>query len=219
MKKLAMALLVAGVCAAPSLAQAEMTPYVRVAGGLGMANDSKEEYGGDLTGEAEFDSGLVLEGAFGVKIDMFRVEAAVGYQSNDVDKFKDADGTVQDMDDMDGYSETGSIKSYMINGYADFDMDGISPYVMAGMGIANVGGKVTYEDGDGDYFKATFGDQGVFAWQVGAGVGVKATDNITVDLGYRYFATSDITYERVDGKDLTFDCATSNIMLGMRYAF
>ena len=106
----------------------------------------------------EMDSGLAIEGAFGIKTGRFRVEAAVGYQSNQVGKFTfngnyyntllDDKGKL-DLTIYDGLTGspeaihnekwTYSIQSYMVNGYVDFnDECKISPFLMAGIGIANI---------------------------------------------------------------------------------
>jgi len=150
---------------------------------------------------------LALEGAFGVRTDMFRVEAAVGYQTNDVKDDGDED-----------MSYSAAIRSYMVNGYADFDMDGgITPFVTGGVGLANVETKI--HDGTIGEWEEMSLSQDVFAWQVGAGVGVKASDNITVDLLYRYFATSDVVFAEDGDDEWKYTVATSKLMLGMRYSF
>lgn len=54
-----------------------------------------------------------------------------------------------------------------------------------------------------------------FAWQLGAGVGYRAAEHFTLDLGYRYLATSDV--EVLEGS--SYPCASSRNMLGARYDF
>ena len=68
-------------------------------------------------------------------------------------------------------------------------------------------------------------DKSVFAWQVGAGVGIKASEHVVVDLGYRYFQTANIAVDNmalipehgVGPVDLTR--SGSNILAGVRYNF
>ena len=56
---------------------------------------------------------------------------------------------------------------------------------------------------------------GAFAWQLGAGVGVKVAERTTLDLGYRYLKPNSFdTHGLGDGK---LEC--HNIMLGLRYQF
>ncbi len=87
---------------------------------------------------------------------------------------------------------------------------------MAGIGIANIQNKDTYlgiTNGGATVFGTS---NGVFAWQIGAGFGVKASENITIDLAYRYFAAPDS--EGV-AEDRIVDVSTSNFLLGARYSF
>jgi opacity protein-like surface antigen len=78
---------------------------------------------------------------------------------------------------------------------------GFSPYVMAGIGLANA----SWNTPDGTT------DDSVFAWQAGAGIGFKASDKVTVDLGYRYFTTRDLNFY-----GFLYSAASSNILAGIR---
>jgi opacity protein-like surface antigen len=191
MKKLILPLLVAGCFTLPSLAQAETNPYVSISGGLGMMTDSTVNGAEDWVG---YESGYLVNAAIGLKADYGRLEAEIGYHSNDIDTW-DGDPAIP--------GSNISIWSFMANGYFDYNMNDseISPYIMVGLGYANVTG----DDGS-----VTF-DDGVFAWQAGAGVGFKAADRVTIDVGYRYFATSDADL----GSDV-FSIASHNILAGMR---
>jgi len=196
MKKLLMTLLVAGMWAAPAYAAG---PYVSASAGLGLLGNSDLKGVVEVKDFVEYDSGLVLNGAVGYDADMVRGEFAVGYQSNGVEK---VGGYAIDDSDV-------SILSFMANAYVDFDMKDadVTPYLMAGLGLASV----DISDDGGDDFEA----KSVFAWQIGAGIGIKAADNLTVDLGYRYFVPSDV---EINGGD-KITLASSNIMLGLRYGF
>lgn len=203
MKKLAMALLVAGICAAPSMASAETTSYVSISAGAGVMNNSDVDLESGAVWVAsdhdvEYGTAFAFEGAFGVKQDMFRGELAIGYQSQDVEKLFDTNVSGVDV----------SLLSFMANGYADFDMDGgVAPYLMGGIGFATVDVSVD----------SVSADATPFAWQVGAGIGVKASETITVDLGYRYMATADVEVDGDVYDSVSF--STSKVLLGMRYSF
>lgn len=203
MKKLALSLLAAGVIAAPSLASAA-EPYVSFSAGMGFMHNTDIKADGEKFNDAlEYKTGYALEGALGMQMEMFRVELAGGYQSNKIDAFFDLD-----LDEAE--EESVSVISVMANGYADLDMsDQIAPYVMAGAGMAfaemslDVEGEEPMSESDS-----------AFAWQVGAGIGVQASEQIAVDLGYRYFATADLTLDDTKAK-----LDSSKLMLGMRYSF
>jgi len=133
-------------------------------------------------------SGLALNGAIGYNFGSTRLEGAVGYQKHD---FNDAD-------------EDLSLLTVMANVYYDFGKESnIRPYIMGGAGMAHVNMSWTDENED------------VFAWQVGAGLGIKVAKNTTLDLGYRYLKPGKFDSHGLgDGK---VEC--HNIMLGLRYQF
>ena len=238
MKKMSLmlALLGAGILSVPLRASA-VTPYVRTSCGVGLMNNVEYRFlQKDGVETDEMDSGLAIEGAFGIKTGRFRVEAAVGYQSNEVGKFT-FNGNYYNtlLDDQDhpdptiydgltGSPEaihnekwTYSIQSYMVNGYVDFnDECKISPFLMAGIGIANIQNKEKYLGISDGGATVTGTSNGVFAWQVGAGVGVKASDAVTIDLAYRYFAALDAEGFAADRE---VHVSTSNFLLGARYSF
>jgi len=204
MKKIGLALLVAGLMGSPAIASAN-EPYVSVSAGLGMMHDSDLSLAsgyvwdtGYTGADAKYDTGYALEAALGMKMDKFRAELALGYQSSEMNEYSG-----RDVNNVDA-----SVFSVMANGYADFEMEGFSPYVMAGLGYANI------DISTGYYGSSISTDESAFAWQVGVGVGVQATDEVIVDFGYRYFQTSDVDFAYI-----TSSVASSKLMVGMRYAF
>lgn len=184
--------MVVGLCSVPSLSHAAANPYVSVSGGLGLMNNSSEDGFDDAM---EYNTGYLVNGAVGLKGDHGRIEAEVGYHRNGVDSYY---GSPQSDTDV-------SVWSFMANGYLDYDMkdQGIAPYVMAGIGLADASIQSETEE---------YGDT-VFAWQVGAGVGIRATENVAVDVGYRYFKPSDVSW---DGS--TYSLGSHNILAGIRYS-
>jgi len=89
-------------------------------------------------------------------------------------------------------------------GYQVNDLDSISG--VPGGGPANV----SFDYGDG-----TSDDDTVLAYQLGAGVGFTGMPNVVIDLGYRYFATTDFTPE----DPLSFTIGICNIVVGVRFDF
>jgi opacity protein-like surface antigen len=158
-------------------------PYVSGSIGLGLEGNAVFD-GGDF----KLDNSAVFNGAIGCNLKPVRVELGVGYQQHaytDHPEWADL-----------------SFTTVMANGYYDFDMgSGLSPYVTAGAGIADVNTADNYVD------------QTVFAWKVGAGVGVKLASNVTFDLGYQYLSPeglSSVIHEKVNW-------AGHNILAGIRY--
>ncbi|WP_287373902.1 outer membrane beta-barrel protein [Prosthecochloris sp.] len=177
------------------------TPYVSASAGLAFLRDSDIEEGGVTTEEAiEYETGFALNGALGLDGGMYRIEGAVGYQVNDWD---DVNG-IELADNVDAEV---SILSFMANGYLDIEMpvSMVTPYLTAGVGVANVDIEA-FDESD---------DDTVFAYQFGAGVGIDAMPNVMLDLGYRYFATGDVS----PADDVEVSIASHNIMAGVRVNF
>ena len=176
-------------------------PYLGINAGVTSTVDSDVSAEGITVEDVfSFDSGYAVGGALGYKIGMGRIEAELGYKSADLDK-----ATVL------GYSLTASdgekisVLSLMANGYIDFDASpAVKPYLMGGIGMANI----TLEDNTDDL------DDTVFAYQVGLGLGFALNDRFTLDLGYRYMGTADPTF---DGVDVTY--ASHNVLAGLRFNF
>ncbi|NTU68851.1 MAG: porin family protein [Chlorobiaceae bacterium] len=209
MKKKLIALILAGICATPTFAQAATTPYVSANCGLGFAQSTNVSVGSDTyNGAISYKTGGLLTdgpigGAVGLKSDFYRVEAAVGYQQFSADTIT---GMTVDR------SDKVSIWTYMVNAYFDDEMKGsnLIPYIMGGIGAATVKPQGTNLAGS---------SESVFAWQVGAGIGLKATNNLVVDLGYRFVNPSPYQVTVPAYGNAEFTAGTSNILLGMRYNF
>ncbi len=168
----------------------------------------------EIDSDIEFDPGVNAAFALGYDVGSYfshdletggRIEFELGYSLNDVDRVDDPGRVLR---------ESGGdveVISLMLNSYADFRIDSpLVPYVTAGLG----GAQVTFNDlGIDD------NDDTVFAWQVGAGLSYPAFEHLIVDLGYRYFATSDIKFEALDGSRIETEYDSHNITLGMRVPF
>ncbi len=231
MKKTALSLLAAGVIAFPALSSAAEVPYFGVSAGVGLVHNSDAESGNfEYKDILEYEKGYALEAALGRKAGMYRGEVAIGYSTNDADKFFDKDmndiedavqetleswGLEENISDMD---ITVSVLSVMANGYADFELSRfLTAYLMGGLGYAYVDAELSFTVTDGtEKLEMEYSDNGknAFAWQLGTGIGLKVTDWLDVDLGYRYFATDDV--EIADAK---IEYSSSRVMLGMRYNF
>ena len=190
--------MIAGMSAAPALA----TPYVSGSVGLGFAGNSSVTVTGgvEVNDAIKWKSGIPFGAAVGIKQDTFRVEAAFGYQTHDVDNVLGVE--------PDGTDNSFSVLTYLVNGYYDININksNVSPYVMAGLGGASL-------KPEGDTSKS------VFAWQVGAGVGVKAAKDLTVDLGVRYLKPGSYETGDFEGESGKISFSYTNILAGVRYEF
>jgi opacity protein-like surface antigen len=181
----------------PPVVKSDEGVYVSLSGGLSFANNSSVD---DVDDVVEYKTGYAVRGAIGLKMDDVRVEGEVGYHRVGVDKLLGIS-----LDDFDLDANV-SVWTFMANAYYDIDTDNaITPYLMAGLGLANA----RIEDKFGDESSSS-----QFAWQVGAGIGIEASENLTFDLGYRYLKPSDGDF---DGA--TVSMGGSEILAGLRYQF
>ncbi len=203
MKKILLTALIAGMSAVPALA----TPYVSGSVGLGFAGNSSFSVTGvgEVNDFVKWKSGVPFGAAVGIKQDAFRVEAALGYQTHDIDKVLVAPGVYGAPG---GTDNSFSVLTYLVNGYYDFNINksSFSPYVIAGLGGASL-------KPEGDPSKS------VFAWQIGAGVGVKAAKDLTVDLGVRYLKPGSYDTGDFEGNSGKISVSYTNILVGVRYEF
>jgi opacity protein-like surface antigen len=183
MKKLIVALvLLSGIASTPSIAKT----YISGSTGLGISG-TWEEVNFD---DSKYDNAVAWNGAVGNNFGSYRLEAALGYESHNLNGSN---------------SDKTSFLTIMANGYYDFDSGSkIIPYLMAGAGVANV-----------DVFWTTENSTS-FVWQVGAGAGFKIDDNVTMDLGYRYIKPEGLQCP-YDNNDVSWN--SQHIMAGVRYQF
>jgi opacity protein-like surface antigen len=106
-----------------------------------------------------------------------------------------------------------SALGFLANIYYDFkNTSPFTPYIGGGIGFATI----YVSQGTSNLNLLWFEDDDtVFAYQLGAGVGYDVSKNWTIDLGYRYFGTSDPQF----GNQFKADFGSHNVSLGARYRF
>jgi len=180
---------------------------------------------------ADFDGAPFLDFGIGYRWNnWFRTDVIGSYRSKS--DFDGLDIAVIGPDIIpDNYTAKKSEWLAMVNGYIDLgSWHGISPFVGAGVGAANV--KISdFTDVGVTVDSVAFGadhDEWNFAWAVHAGVGWEITPAFTVELAYRYLDMGDaesgdlVTYDGINNVDnpMIFEDITSHdIKLGARYAF
>lgn len=181
-------------------AMAAEGPYLSGNLGVTMPTDS-DVSGGGGSGELTYDAGFAIGAGLGYNFGAGRLEAEIGYKTADTDEIKaDGFGSASIDGDM-------SVFSVMANGYIDLNASPtVKPYLMAGIGMANVA--IDSSDLDVD------DDDDVFAYQAGAGVGFALSDKVTLDISYRYMGTEDAD---IDGADVEY--GSHNVLAGIRVQF
>ena len=133
--------------------------------------------------------------------------------------------------------------SFMVNGYYDFNKGGSwEPYVGAGIGaaellVSNSGQVANVIDTFFDPAEVvSFSNYRIsdnnwgFAWQLMAGVAFRATDQLMIDVGYRYHQVDSVDIDGVVFEDPVFDLAQeffsssidyhqSAVLVGLRWQF
>ncbi len=179
-----------------------------ISANLGLARTQSTDIGNAaMHGDMETALGFALGAAAGFGFDYGRCEAEISYQKNDLSKVRI--GVIDP-----GASGEISTLALLFNGYLDMkNKTAVTPYLSAGVGAArySISAMPVLSGG---VFTTESNDVVVFAYQFGAGVGYAVTPRFTIDLKYRYFATSN---PRLG--DTILHYGSHNIYLGARFSF
>ncbi|MBM9518971.1 porin family protein [Desulforhopalus vacuolatus] len=192
-----------------SVAYSAPGPYMSVNVGVAILNDSDvtDSTEPGLTMDMESDSGLALGVAVGYAVaGNMRFEGEFAYQENDLDNVSFY-GIGTDL--------TGDTASYafLLNGYYDFkNTSAFTPFISGGVGMVQV--EINNMNFPGSDDPDVSDDDTVFAYQFGAGVAYAVNEQISIDVKYRYFGTSDPEFETTE-----VEYSSNNIYAGVRIAF
>ena len=196
------------ISASPVQVQAQ-TLYFGGEGGWTLLQDQKVRAAGFSTGTAEFDSGFVAGARIGYEEGNWRFEAEYAYRRNTLNNIRIAGANIA------GVDGNRHAHAFMANLLYDFDLGWpVKPHVGAGIGGVYLGDKAS-----APAFGRFFDDA---AWELGyqaiGGLRYDVTQNIAIDLDYRYFATTNTRF-RVAGTNLTYKTGykTHNVMASLIY--
>ena len=148
--------------------------------------------------DLEFDPDIAVGGILGYDYGLLRFEGEVIYRTNDLDS----------IDNMKVSGDSSSL-GFLVNIYRKIETDTpFSLYFGGGIGFADLDLEIDGSDFDDD--------DRVLAYQFGAGIGFSMSDVVTIDLGYRYFATEEADWEF---EELDSDHSSHDFLLGIRYIF
>jgi outer membrane protein OmpA-like peptidoglycan-associated protein len=162
----------------------------------------------EATGSIDFDSDWMGAVALGLAFQNgFRAEGEIAYRYNEW-----GPEFIPDPVDTDA---TGHARAWsaMANLFYDFNRGGsIEPYLGIGVGGARV---------DAAANGGAEGGDNVVAYQAMAGVAFSITEQLDVDVGYRYFAAPDVDLTEAFGPGLEAeaDYQHSAVTIGLRYQF
>lgn len=210
---------VAGVMLAvavlPSVAHAEESDraYVRIDAGYGLAGDSEITTPALIGTNSDVEDGYLVSGAVGYATTAgFRIEGEVSHRWNKLKPSTtlDRDGKV-------------SATSLMLNGFYEFGGSDsvIRPYVGAGAGVAFTQLKAKNSV---PVLPVSINDKSTsFAYQFMGGVAVDVSKEVTLDVGYRYFAAPSIKGSAVTAPStnsaFSGDYKQHAVTVGLRFGF
>jgi opacity protein-like surface antigen len=196
----------------------EAAPSWYIAARVGAAFPEDTDFGVlGTTVTNEYNTGFVGGLAVGTQFNLGgltpRGELEVGYMSSGIDAHTIAGvGTVTGDD---AFGDTNVIYG-LANVYLDLGSGPLKPFIGGGIGIGHVD-----FDGHGVTGVGTaMDDSGTgFAWQIGGGVSYAFNDQLTAEVGYRYFNVDGVNLTAVDGTESDVDVRAHQVMVGLRYAF
>ena len=218
----------------PCFSEASDDTYVFISGGVNLIDTidmpvffENESVNSDV--EVDTKSGLSLNGGAGLRIsDNYRLEAELGYRSAEIDT---VDITHMYMVDKNVYGGSGDIACFsaMVNAWYDFTfMKYLVPYVGIGIGAGQVRienfsmnwirvrGAIQPNQGEAEFVDD---NNWQFAFQAGIGVGIELMKNLSLDLGYRYFATTDPEFTDTHGNKFSIKYNHSDFLAGIKFLF
>ena len=138
-----------------------------------------------------------------------RIELEYSRRSNTLDQAKFAEGSV---------SAGGKVSadSLLVNFWGVYHENKLwAPYAGVGIGAARIEASSLQVTGQ----PLASGSKTVLAYQLGTGIDLYLTKNISLDLGYRFFSSIKPKFTESNGHKLSMDYSSHNIMLGVRVGF
>lgn len=166
----------------------------------------------------ELDPGLFIGGTGGYDFGFLRMEGELSYKYANINSINDQINNFQFI------SPDGNIGALamMFNAFFDLHNDSpITPYVGGGIGFAAVHLSDTYATDPLNGRQLLYGadDDTVFAYQAGAGLEFAINRRLSLDLGYRYFATDTANFNSNPAGAISLKLESHNAALGFRVKF
>lgn len=216
MRKVLLITLCLSILSIPAICSATPpSPGPYFSGFLGVVFPSDvDSTGFNLQDRVEFDPGFGMGGTAGFDFGAMRIEAELSYKEQEIK-------TVTDRISNDRYTGVdGSVDAtaFMLNVFVDLHNPGpVTPYFGAGVGFATLHQSDTYgtstASGEREWLYLSDEDS-VAAFQLGAGVEIALNRLLSLDLGYRYFRTSEASFVE---NDMEFENHNASVGLRVKY--
>jgi opacity protein-like surface antigen len=184
--------------------------YASVFGGAAMIDEFAFDSTMGGSGSVTFDPGFGLDAALGYDFgNGLSLEGQIGFVSAAL-----ADGS------YDGNpllaEGTAGITYGMINAWYGVDLGGVTPFIGAGVGAALVSLDSIFT---GFPDSAIEDSEPTWAVQVGAGVAIALTDDISLTARYRHLQTGEVSLTDAAGDDNTGSASVGIADIGLKIAF
>ncbi len=159
--------------------------------------------------------GTTLAGGYG--FGLLRLEGEMGFRQSKVSSVARSNGAQYDTDG------NLSVFSTLANCYVDFrNSSRFTPYLVGGVGFAVLGLETVYgtDTASGNVSKLYHANNDVvFAYQAGAGLDYAINRHFSVDVGYRYFGTTNASLNNDYPKATGLKYHSHDIVAGVTYSF
>ncbi len=177
--------------------------------GSSTASDGGGDFGISFTPSIQGSAVLGWNLEPGSSVGEGRVELEYSHRSNRLDRVTFVEGSVA------GGGELTS-DSLLFNCFAVSREEGqYHPYLGVGAGVARVVAANLTVSGQPFSNDSSI----VFAYQAGIGLDINLTDRLTLDLGYRFFATSPVRFTEASGQILEMGYASHAAVIGIKAGF
>jgi len=206
--------------------------YFRAFGGIATQEESRVNGTNVSDGNIEIDPAAALGGAIGYRWGKLRLEGFGAWRHHDVDVFEalqlvtvnESTGATVTINNVDRFrsrvgGDTTTIVG-LVNGIVDIDFAlPVVPYVGAGLGAAYVTLRDVRGSAGNVPFELTDDSDMVLAYQALGGVAYPITDQIIVELEYRYLTMTDPEFTDSLGASFDVENDSHNLEVGFRLHF
>jgi opacity protein-like surface antigen len=193
----------------------DFKPYVSLFGGASLLNPVNTVTPGNTPYSVKTNTGYLIGGAVGLKWnDMLRTELELSHGSNNANSYNIKGGAFN--------PASGLISATYLLGNVWLDIPtqtAFTPYIGGGLGVGWATADVSYNGNISGYGSNASG--GALAYQVGAGVKYNVSQNIDLDIGYRFKGLGKTNFNDRDGTGF-YNQATlnsHNIQVGLTFSF
>jgi len=163
----------------------------------------------------EFDPGINIGGTGGYDFGFVRLEGELSYKNGDIKTISDQSGQYRYR------NADGSLEAFAMMCNAFFDLHNsspITPYLGGGIGFATMYLSDTFVPGDPVPIYQADSDT-VFAYQAGGGLDIALNRRLSLDLSYRYFATTKAKFGSSSDVATQLTFTSHNTAVGIRVKF